>query len=117
MGMPLGEALFDVDEDARFANWYFENAEKYLATEITYEDEKEIHRVIREPIGVVAVILPWNFPFANFIWGGLQNLIAGNVIIMKHSEECPLSAQFVAKALKQFLPEGVFEIVYGDGTV
>ncbi|MCA9383576.1 aldehyde dehydrogenase, partial [Candidatus Dojkabacteria bacterium] len=115
MGIPINDALYDVDDSINFANWYFDNAEKYLAPEITYEDEKVIHYVVREPIGVAAVILPWNFPFANVIWGALQSLVVGNVVIMKHSEECPLSSQLITKIIHKHLPEGVFDAVYGDG--
>ena len=115
MGMPITDALYDVDDSINFANWYFDNAEKYLAPEITYEDDKVVHYVVREPIGVAAVILPWNFPFANVVWGALQSLVVGNVVIMKHSEECPLSSQLITKIIHKHLPEGVFDAVYGDG--
>ena len=86
MRMPVARALSDVDATMDYANWYFDNAEKYLASEITFENDKEIHEVYYEPIGVAALIIPWNFPFANFVWGGLQSLICGNTVVMKHSE-------------------------------
>lgn len=117
MGMPLRDALSDCDGNFAYANWYFENAEKYLSPEKTFEDEKEIHQVLREPLGVAAVIVPWNFPFANFVWGALQSLIAGNTVVFKHSEECPLSGKFLEEVLNTHLPEGVFNEVYGAGEV
>lgn len=117
MGMPLNEALDDVDASLDYANWYFDNASKYLDPETTFEDDKEIHQVFYEPVGVAAVIVPWNFPFANFVWGGLQSLIAGNTVVFKHSEEVPLSGKLLEEVLVKHLPEGVFNEVYGNGEV
>ncbi len=86
MGMPVNESLIDFNSTIDYANWNFENAEKYLRPETTFENEREIHQVFHEPIGVSAAIVPWNFPFANFVWGTLQSLIAGNTVVFKHSE-------------------------------
>jgi len=120
MGMPITHSRngFEGPDGAfSYANWYFDNAKKYLSPETTFEDDKEIHQVFYEPIGVVAVIIPWNFPFANFIWGCVQSLIAGNTIILKHSEECPLSGKFIEDVMSRHLPRGVLNEVYGDGEV
>jgi len=117
MGMPINETLVDFDATFDYANWYFDNAEKYLSPETTFENDKEIHQVFHEPIGVSAVIVPWNFPFANFVWGALQSLIAGNTVVFKHSEECPLSGKFIEDILAGHLPKGVFSEVYGAGDV
>ena len=108
MGMPITETLTDFDATFDYANWYFDNAEKYLSPETTFENDKEIHQVFHEPIGVSAVIVPWNFPFANFVWGALQSLIAGNTVVFKHSEECPLSGKLIEDILTKHLPQGVF---------
>jgi len=117
MGMPITDAMTDFESALDFAKWYFENAEKYLGPETVFENDKEIHQVFHEPIGIAAVIVPWNFPFANFVWGALQSLIAGNTIVFKHSEECPLSGRFIEDILTKHLPEGVFNEVYGAGDV
>lgn len=118
MGMPLTDALIDADGTLAYADWYFENAEKYLSPELTFESETEIHHVVYEPIGVAALIIPWNFPLANFVWGGLQSLICGNVVILKHSEEVPLCAKLLSEIMSNHnLPDGVFSVVYGAGDV
>lgn len=117
MGMPINETLIDFDATLEYATWYFDNAEKYLSPETTFENDREIHQVFHESIGVAAVIVPWNFPFANFVWGALQSLIAGNTIVFKHSEECPLSGKFIEDMLTVHLPRGVFNEVYGAGEV
>lgn len=118
MGMPLSDALVDVDGTLDYANWYFDNAEKYLSPEVTFESDTELHQVVFEPIGVTALIIPWNFPLANFVWGGLQSLICGNVVVMKHSEEVPLSAKLIEQIMSNHnLPKGVFSVIYGAGDV
>ena len=115
MGMPIGEAVIDFDAALDYAAWYFDNAEKYLSPETTFENGKEIHQVFYEPIGVSAVIIPWNFPFGNFVWGTLQSLIAGNTVVLKHSEEVPLCGKLIEDIFSRNLPKGVFNEVYGDG--
>jgi succinate-semialdehyde dehydrogenase / glutarate-semialdehyde dehydrogenase len=115
MGMPISIALDDVDDSIKYANWYFDNAANYLSVETIHEDENEIHQVIKEPLGVAATILPWNFPLANVVWGALQGMVAGNVTVMKHSEECPFTAQYIASIFSKHLPDGVFAIIYGTG--
>ena len=97
--------------------WFIDNAEKALADEVTSEDEKVINRVVYEPRGVTAVIMPWNYPLEMFVWGIIPNLLAGNTVVMKHSEECPLSGKLIEEILTQILPEGVFSEIYGAGDV
>lgn len=118
MGMPITLSRIDVDDAAAYLTWYLDNAEKYLSSEVTFEDALMVHRVYREPLGVAAVIVPWNFPISNFVWGTGQNLIAGNAVVFKHSEETPLSGKLIEEILGSVgLPVGVFSEVYGDGKV
>ncbi len=115
MGMPINEAVEDFNGNVDFANWYFDHAGRYLSPEITFANDLETHRVYYEPMGVSAVIIPWNFPFGNFIWGTMQNLIAGNTVVLKHSEECPISGKLFEDVFVKHLPKGVFNEVYGGG--
>lgn len=118
MGMPIGDALDDVDDALAYVNWYFDHAEEFLNPETTVDSEEKTHTVYYEPIGVIAAILPWNFPFFLFVWGTVQGLIAGNVVVMKHSEYCPLVGKLIEDVFSNHnLPEGVFQEVYGDGEV
>ena len=55
----------------------------------------EIHYLFFEPKGVAGVSIPWNYPFCNFIWAVMQNLVVGNTVVCKHSEECPLTAKLL----------------------
>lgn len=118
MGMPIAQCKQDMLDGINFLDWYCDNASVYLASEITYETSTEIHQVVREPLGVVAVIVPWNFPFTNFVWQVGQNLICGNVVVFKDSEEVPLFGREIEKAFIQAeFPSGVFSEVYGDGRI
>ena len=117
MGMPIGSSRNDVDDAMRYFSWYLDNAERFLAPEISYQDDKIINTVYREPAGVVAVIVPWNYPMSNFVWGCGQNLVVGNTIVFKHSEECPLFGKILEEIVTSCLPEGVFSEVYGGGEV
>lgn len=118
MGMPLSESKEDIEGSLGYLRWYSDNGEKYLSPEITFESDTEIHSVHREPRGVVAAIIPWNFPFANIVWQTGQNLVAGNVVVLKHSEEVPLFCKKIEEIVaKSTLPKGVLSFVYGDGKV
>ena len=60
---------------------------------MVFEDEASIHTVFHEPIGVAAVIVPWNYPFSTVIWQLIPNLLVGNTVVFKASEEIPLCSQ------------------------
>lgn len=118
MGMPIAQSRFDVEDAIKYFNWYLDNAKKYLSPETVYEDDKVIHKVFYEPYGVAAVITPWNFPLSNFVWGAGQNLVAGNTVVYKTSEECVLFGKLLEKIINSSgSPDGVFSEVYGDGRV
>ena len=71
-----------------------------------------------EPLGVVGVIVPWNFPMAIAAWGFAPALAAGNTVVVKPAELTPLSALRIGElALEAGLPEGVLEILPGKGSV
>ena len=118
MGMPIGQSRFDADDALRYFSWYLDNASKYLSPEIIYEGENVTHTIFYEPVGVAAVITPWNFPLSNFVWGAGQNLVVGNAVVYKTSKEVPLFGKLLEKIIKNTdLPEGVFSEVYGDANV
>ncbi|MBW6441866.1 aldehyde dehydrogenase family protein [Patescibacteria group bacterium] len=117
IGMPVSiRESMEIGTGLEYFKWYLENSDKYLASEITFEDDTNISKVYYEPIGVAAVVVPWNFPFCNFIWGVIPNLIAGNTVVFKHSEECPLTGKLLEDLISKCnLPDGVFNEIYGDG--
>lgn len=115
MGMPVSQSKADFESAISYFDWYLENASKHLAPEVTFEDETSIHKVFYEPLGVVAAIVPWNFPISNFIWSVIPNLVVGNTVVFKHSEETPLCAKTIEEIAKEAgLPAGVASFIYGD---
>ena len=71
--------------------------------------------VRREPIGVVGQVAPWNYPLMMAIWKVGQALAAGNTIVLKPSEQTPLTALLLARYASEILPPGVLNVITGDG--
>jgi len=118
MGKPYSESLADVGFDQDYLKYYVEEGPKILQDEIIEKTSRVVRKVIYEPIGVTAVIIPWNFPFGNAVWGIMPNIVAGNTVVFKHSEHTPLCGQEVMAIFKKIgLPDGVVNIVHGDGMV
>ncbi len=118
MGKPLKESLGEVKGEIEDFEWFKKNAGNILADEITYEDEFVKHKIAYEPLGTAAVIAPWNFPFGVSISVIISNLIAGNTVIFKISEECPLTGKLIEEIINNHkLPEGVFSEIYGAGDI
>lgn len=117
-GKVLEESRREVSRYTDELTWFLENAPKALAPEVTLEDDESKHYVTFEPTGVAASIAPWNFPFGMAIWGIFPNLIIGNPVVFKTSEESPLVGKLMEEIiLNHDLPEGVFAEVYGAGDV
>lgn len=115
MGMPIIDSRADVEDAINYLNWYIENSEKYLSPEVLSEDGGISHKIYHEPVGVVAAITPWNYPVSNLVWSVGQNLIAGNVVVYKTSEEVPLTGLILDEIVRGSLPDGVFQQIWGDG--
>ena len=69
----------------------------------------------RDPLGVVAGIAPWNYPLMMAAWKVAPAIAAGNTVVLKPSEHTPLSALLLAEICAEYLPEGVFNVVTGNG--
>lgn len=117
MGKPIESAKSEASGYIEELEWFFNHAEAALADEITHEDTKSIHKIVYEPLGTAAVITPWNYPFGMAIWGIFPNLIAGNTVIFKTSEECPLIGKLIEDVITKHLPKGVFSELYGAGDI
>jgi len=93
-------------------------AKKHLEPVVLDETNEQKNILHYEPYGVAAVIVPWNYPSSNFFISCTQLLLAGNVVVFKHSEETPLTGQLLAEIMQEAgFPEGVFNIVHGGGKV
>ncbi|MFL9874638.1 aldehyde dehydrogenase [Paraburkholderia megapolitana] len=115
-GKPIADTTsVDVPGAAYCVEWYAEAIDK-VGGEVVPSDHHLVGLVTREPIGVVAAVVPWNFPLLMAAWKFGPALAAGNSVVLKPSEKSPLTAIRVAQlALDAGIPAGVFNVVPGGG--
>ncbi|WP_417614313.1 aldehyde dehydrogenase [Oceanisphaera sp.] len=115
-GKPIRHSLRDdIPGAARAIRWYAEAIDKIYG-EIAPTASNALALISREPVGVVAAIVPWNFPLLLACWKLGPALAAGNSVVLKPSEKSPLSAiRLGALAKKAGLPDGVLNILPGLG--
>lgn len=117
-GKPLQESLGEIDYAASFVEWYAEEAKRLNAESVTSHLPNAEMMVRREPLGVVGVVTPWNFPSAMLTRKAAAALAAGCTIVAHPSSETPLSALALAELGERAgLPTGVFNIVTGKAAV
>ncbi len=118
-GKPLPEALWDIADAAGCFDYYAglaEGADLLSEQSINVPDERFRCSVIKEPVGVVAAIIPWNFPLLMASWKVAPALAAGCTVVLKPSELTPLTALELADiAHSAGLPAGVLNVVSGLG--
>jgi aldehyde dehydrogenase (NAD+) len=89
-----------------------------LAADIPWTEEIGNSLIVREPVGVVGAITPWNFPLQQIMTKMAPALLAGDTMVFKPAELAPLTARILADAAADAgLPAGVFNVVYGSGPV
>ena len=97
--------------------WYAEIVDK-LFDDISPSSKEYMGLITKEPIGVVAAIVPWNYPLWMAIWKIAPALITGNSVILKPAEQSPMSAIKIGALLAEAgLPDGVFSVLPGDGPI
>jgi succinate-semialdehyde dehydrogenase/glutarate-semialdehyde dehydrogenase len=112
MGKTLKRAIGEVDFCGRSLPGKVAKIVKALAPEVTTKGPMEM-TVKYDPLGVCAAISPWNFPVMMPHSTVIPALMAGNAVVLKPSEETPLSAQAYVDILNQFLPAGLLQIIHG----
>ena len=115
-GKPIRHSLRDdIPGAARAIRWYAEAIDKVYG-EVAPTSGNELAMIVREPIGVIAAVVPWNFPLLLACWKLGPALASGNSVVLKPSEKSPLTALRLAGLAKQAgLPDGVFNVVSGFG--
>ena len=116
-GKPIKESIFmDIPSAAKTFEYFANQLEVYLAEEkITIPAGAESH-LLRQPHGVVVLIVPWNYPLLIASWKLAQALAAGNTVILKPSSLTPLTALELGKIIQEAgLPAGVVNIINGSG--
>jgi betaine-aldehyde dehydrogenase len=116
VGKPIADARGEVGMVADVFNYYAGAPERLLGDTIPIAGGMAF--TVREPLGVVGLITPWNFPIAIASWKLGPSLAAGNTVVLKPAELTPLTALELEKiALEAGLPEGVLNVVVGPGRV
>ncbi|MGE5409420.1 MAG: NAD-dependent succinate-semialdehyde dehydrogenase [Clostridiales bacterium] len=108
MGKPIRQAVSEVEKCALVCEYYADNIEKILKKEIIQTDASESY-VEFDPLGVVLAIMPWNFPYWQVFRFAAPALMAGNVGLLKHSSNVPMSALAIEEIfMKAGFPPGTF---------
>lgn len=111
-GKPLAEARGEVAYGASFVEWFAEEGKRAYGKTIPTTMASKRYVTIKQPIGVVAAIAPWNFPIAMITRKVAPALAAGCTIVVKPAEDTPLCALAIAKlALDAGVPAGVFNVI------
>ncbi|MGK9338471.1 NAD-dependent succinate-semialdehyde dehydrogenase [Sinorhizobium meliloti] len=112
MGKPLAEAKSEVSHAAAYLQWYAEEANRIYGETISAPSVDRRLIVVKQPIGVVAAITPWNFPASMIARKIAPALAAGCTVVLKPAEQTPLvAAAMFALAHRAGLPEGVVNLV------
>lgn len=115
-GHTRGNALWEADNVANVLNYYAGAPERLYGKQIPVSGGIDI--TFKEPIGVVGIIVPWNFPMPIAGWGFAAALAAGNTVVLKPAELTPMTAIRLAEiALEAGIPEGVFNVIIGKGSI
>ncbi|AKV86642.1 MULTISPECIES: aldehyde dehydrogenase family protein [unclassified Microbacterium] len=115
-GHPIGSARWEAGHVAQVLNYYSADPERLSGRQIPVAGGLDV--TFHDPYGVVGVIVPWNFPMTIAAWAFAPALAAGNAVVLKPAELTPLTAIRLGElALEAGLPEGLFEVVTGSGSV
>ncbi|MCX4425443.1 aldehyde dehydrogenase family protein [Streptomyces mirabilis] len=115
-GHTVGNARWEAGNVRDLLDYAAGGVERLTGRQIPVQGGLDV--TILEPLGVVGVIAPWNFPMPIAAWGTAPALAAGNAVILKPAETTPLTALRLAElALEAGLPEGLFQVLPGHGPV
>jgi acyl-CoA reductase-like NAD-dependent aldehyde dehydrogenase len=115
VGKPIRESSF-IDVPFAVDHYrYFAGVLRNIQGTTQTVDPTMLHLTLREPLGVVGHILPWNFPLLLTAWKLAPALAAGNTVVLKPAEQTPVSALELASDLRDLLPPGVLNVVTGYG--
>ncbi|MBI1759543.1 MAG: aldehyde dehydrogenase [Actinobacteria bacterium] len=115
-GHTIGNARWEAGNVRDVLTYYSAAPERLFGRQIPVAGGIDL--TFREPLGVVSVIVPWNFPMPIAGWGFVPAIAAGNTVLLKPAELTPLTALRLAElALEAGLPEGVLQVIAGRGSV
>ncbi|GAA0664510.1 aldehyde dehydrogenase family protein [Kitasatospora atroaurantiaca] len=115
-GHTVGNARWEAGNARDVIEYYAAAPERLFGRQIPVAGGIDV--TFQEPLGVVGIIVPWNFPMPIAAWGFAPALAAGNTVVLKPAELTPLTALRLAElALQAGIPEGVFQVLPGRGPV
>jgi betaine-aldehyde dehydrogenase len=116
-GKALRESRLDVDDVAAVFRYYAGLADKEAGRIVDTGDPNAFSRVVHEPLGVCALISPWNYPLLQISWKVAPALAAGNSVMIKPSQVTPLTTIHMTRLLVEAgIPDGVVNLVLGPGS-
>ncbi len=116
VGKPIGEARGEVGRCIVILRYYAGDAVRAIGEVVPAGVAGALQFTLREPLGVVALITPWNFPVAIPLWKAAPALAFGNTVVLKPSEQSPMMALMLAETAQAAgLPPGVFNVLLGTG--
>jgi acyl-CoA reductase-like NAD-dependent aldehyde dehydrogenase len=116
VGKPIAEARGEAARCVAILRYYAGEAVREIGEVIPAQAPGALQFTLRQPLGVVALITPWNFPAAIPLWKAAPALAFGNTVVLKPSEESPCIGLLLAEtAAAAGLPAGVFNVLLGDG--
>jgi succinate-semialdehyde dehydrogenase/glutarate-semialdehyde dehydrogenase len=114
MGKPIRDAMAEVEKSATLCDYYAANAERILAPEMVATEAKKSY-VAFEPLGIILAIEPWNFPFWQVFRAAVPSVSAGNVVVLKHASNVPMTALAIEDAFRKAgFPENVLKTLLID---
>ena len=116
VGKPIGEARGEVARAVAICRFYAGEAVRDSGEVIPSQFGDALQFTVRDPLGVVALVTPWNFPVAIPLWKAAPALAFGNTVVLKPSELSSGVARLLAETSAAVLPPGVFNVVHGDGS-
>ncbi|NOX16399.1 MAG: aldehyde dehydrogenase family protein [Epsilonproteobacteria bacterium] len=113
MGRPVSQSIFEVNGFKERAEYMLNLADESLEPYYPKQIDGFERKIIKEPLGVICLISPWNYPFLTSVNVLIPALLAGNSVILRHSLQTPLVAKQYKEAFQRAgLPESVFDILY-----
>ncbi len=118
MGKPITESVREIEKLPKKIDWFLKEVRNIIQDEEVEADAEDVSARIRfEPVGVVGIITPWNFPVSNPVGKIIPALLTGNTVVFKPSELSTLCGLRIDEIFKEAgFPEGVFNTITGDKT-
>ncbi len=117
MGKAITESFAEVEKCATLAEYLAEHAESWLKPRTLHADGKK-HELHFDPLGIICLVMPWNFPFWQPLKVGLPPLLAGNAIVLKHAKNVSGSSLLLERLMVQAgFPKDIFRSIIVDHSV